>query len=48
MASKQQQDKQEQPVVDQYHGQGGTYVVDPETGERTLVERTEEPKPAEE
>lgn len=29
---------------DQHHGQGGSYVVDPETGERTLVERTRDPK----
>jgi hypothetical protein len=27
-------------VVDEYHGQGGTYLLDPETGIRTLVERT--------
>lgn len=25
---------------DQYHGQGGSYVFNPETGERELVERT--------
>lgn len=27
-------------VVDEYAGQGGTYLLDPETGIRTLVERT--------
>jgi len=30
-------------VVDEFHGQGGTYLLDPATGIRTLVERT---KPA--
>lgn len=30
-------------VVDEFHGQGGTYHLDPATGIRTLVERT---KPA--
>lgn len=28
---------------DPYAGQGGSYVLDPETGERTLRERTEDP-----
>lgn len=28
---------------DEYAGQGGSYVLDPETGKRTLVERTAEP-----
>ena len=28
------------PIVDTYSGQGGSYVLDPETGIRTLVERT--------
>jgi hypothetical protein len=27
-------------LVDEYQGQGGTYLLDPETGIRTLVERT--------
>lgn len=27
-------------VVDEYAGQGGSYLLDPETGIRTLVERT--------
>jgi hypothetical protein len=31
--------------MDQYHGQGGTFLIDPETGERVLLERTEEPTP---
>ncbi len=30
---------------DQYAGQGGSYILDPETGERTLVERTSEAAP---
>ena len=30
-------------VVDEFHGQGGTYLLDPATGIRTLIERT---KPA--
>lgn len=29
------------PVEDPYAGQGGSYIVDPKTGARTLVERTE-------
>lgn len=35
--------------TDEYAGQGGSYLLDPETGKRTLVERTEDPaeKPAE-
>lgn len=31
--------------MDQFKGQGGAYVVDPETGERKLVERTDAPQP---
>lgn len=33
---------------DEFAGQGGSYVVDPKTGKRKLVERTQEPeaKPA--
>lgn len=27
---------------DEYSGQGGSYVIDPATGQRTLVERTME------
>lgn len=26
---------------DEYHGQGGTYLLDPKTGKRQLIERTE-------
>lgn len=29
-------------MSDQFDGVGGSYVVDPETGERVLVERTAE------
>ena len=31
---------------DEYSGQGGSYVADPKTGKRTLIERTQEPTPA--
>ena len=38
------EDQSSQPtslsVVDEYQGQGGSYLLDPETGIRTLVERT--------
>jgi hypothetical protein len=30
---------------DAFQGQGGSYVFDPKTGKRTLVERTEIPEP---
>lgn len=30
---------------DEYHGQGGTYLLDPKTGKRKLVERTEPGQP---
>ena len=26
---------------DEYHGQGGTYLLNPKTGKRQLIERTE-------
>lgn len=29
---------------DEFAGQGGSYVADPKTGKRTLVERTQEPQ----
>ena len=29
-------------VKDEFEGQGGSYVVDPKTGARVLVERTQE------
>ncbi|MBS4019050.1 MAG: hypothetical protein KGZ68_12525 [Dechloromonas sp.] len=35
----------EKPAADEFDGQGGSYVVDPETGKKTLVERT---RPADE
>ena len=28
-------------MVDEYHGQGDTYLLDPKTGKRKLIERTE-------
>ena len=30
--------------MDEYDGIGGSYIADPETGARTLVERTQEPQ----
>lgn len=33
--------------IDEFAGQGGSYVLDPETGKRTLVERTQDATPAE-
>lgn len=27
-------------MKDEYHGQGGSYLLDPETGKRTLIQRT--------
>jgi len=29
--------------TDEFAGQGGSYMLDPATGQRTLVERTEDP-----
>lgn len=29
-------------MTDNYHGQGGSYLLDPATGQRTLVERTQD------
>lgn len=29
---------------DEFSGQGGSYTVDPKTGKRKLVERTQEPE----
>lgn len=34
-------------MVDEYWGQGGTYLLDPKTGKRTLLERTEPAQPSE-
>lgn len=28
---------------DEHAGQGGSYLLDPETGKRTLLERTQDP-----
>jgi hypothetical protein len=28
-------------LIDEYSGQGGTYLLDPKTGKRKLIERTE-------
>ncbi len=33
---------------DEFSGQGGSYIADPKTGKRQLVERTQEPTTAEE
>lgn len=33
---------------DEFSGQGGSYMIDPATGQRVLLERTEEAKPADE
>ncbi len=35
-----QEAAQSVPPVDEFHGMGGSYVIDPKTGKRTLVERT--------
>lgn len=32
-------------MADEYDGVGGSYIIDPKTGKRTLVERTDGPKP---
>jgi hypothetical protein len=34
-------------MMDEYHGMGGSYLLNPKTGKRTLVERTEPAKPPE-
>lgn len=34
-------------MVDEYWGQGGTYLADPKTGKRKLLERTEPANPSE-
>lgn len=31
---------------DEFYGQGGSYIADPKTGKRQLVERTQEPTTA--
>lgn len=35
-----------EPKPDPNAGHGGSYVLDPKTGERTLVERTQDPADA--
>ena len=34
-------------MEDEYQGQGGTYLLDPKTGKRKLIERTEPANPSE-
>ena len=34
-------------MVDDYWGQGGEYLLDPKTGKRTLIQRTEPAQPSE-
>jgi len=34
-------------MVDEYWGQGGTYLANPKTGKRKLIERTEPAQPSE-
>lgn len=34
-------------IRDEYWGQGGTYLLDPDTGKRKLIERTEPAQPSE-
>jgi hypothetical protein len=33
-------------LTDEYQGQGGSYLLDPKTGIRTLIERTEPATPS--
>jgi hypothetical protein len=33
-------------TMDEYHGQGGTYLLNPKTGKRKLIERTEPAQPS--
>jgi hypothetical protein len=33
-------------LVDEYQGQGGSYQLDPKTGKRKLIERTEPATPS--
>ena len=37
--------KQSTPPIDENEGLGGSYIVDPDTGARRLVERTQDPAP---
>lgn len=38
-----QAQEQPQPQPDEFAGQGGSYILDPATGKRRLVERTDHP-----
>ena len=29
-------------IIDEFHGVGGSYILNPKTGKRTLVERTQD------
>lgn len=33
-------------MIDEFHGQGGTYLLDPKTGKRKLIERTAPAQPS--
>lgn len=35
-------------MADEHRGEGGSYLLDPETGERTLIKRTLPPTPSQE
>jgi hypothetical protein len=35
-------------MIDEYSGQGGSYIFDPETGKRTLIKRTLPAEPIQE
>ncbi len=35
-------------MLDEHSGHGGSYLLDPETGVRTLIERTLPPQPSQE
>ena len=35
-------------MIDEYSGQGGSYILDPETGKRTLIKRTLPAEPIQE
>lgn len=32
-------------TIDEYHGKGGSYLLDPKTGKRTLIEQEAAPAP---
>jgi hypothetical protein len=33
-------------ILDEFHGVGGSYLLDPKTGKRKLIERTEPAQPS--